>query len=140
MRLPELSIGMSRTIQKIITEEDTALYFGSGSIKDLLATPVLSALMIEAAVSLVDPLLPDNYITIGKFLSINHIQPTIKGMTVTVVASISEFQNNRLIFEIKAYDEIGEIGSGCHERYIVNHRLLREKVSKRTERLESQPK
>lgn len=136
MRLPELSVGMSKAIQKKITEEDTALYFGSGSIKDLLATPILSALMIEAAVSLVDPLLPDNYITIGKFLSIEHLQPTVKGMTVTVKASISEVENNRIIFEIKAYDELGEIGSGCHERYIVNYNLLMEKVSKRTERLQ----
>lgn len=139
MRLPVLNIGMSKTIQKKITEEDTALYFGSGSIKDLLATPVLSALMIEAAVSVVDPLLPDNYITIGKSLSIDHFQPTVKDMTVTVNASISEIENNKIVFQLKAYDELGEIGSGYHERHIVNHSLLREKVSKRIERLKSQP-
>lgn len=139
MKFSELTIGMSKTIQKVITEEDTALYFGNGSIKDLLATPVLSALMIEASVSVVDPLLPDDYITIGKYLSIQHSEPTIKGMTVTVKSSISEIDNNRIIFTIKAYDELGEIGSGTHERYIVNYNLLRQKIDKRTERLAPQP-
>lgn len=140
MKFSELTLGMSKTIQKEITEEDTALYFGNGSIQDLLATPVLSALMIEASVSVVDPLLPDDYITIGKYLSIEHSEPTVKGMTVTVKSSISEIDNNRIIFTIKAYDELGEIGSGIHERYIVNNNLLRQKVKKRTERLASQPK
>lgn len=140
MKFNKISVGMSKTMQKEITEEDTALYFGNGSIRDLLATPVLSALMIEAAASLVDPLLPDDYITIGKFLSIEHLEPTIKGMTVTVNASITEIDNNRITFTIKAYDELGQIGSGIHERYIVKYSLLKQKVNKRTERLISQPK
>jgi len=140
MKFTDLSIGMSKTIQKVITEEDTALHFGNGSLQDLLATPVLAALMIEASVSVVDPLLPDEYITIGKYLSINHSEPTVKGMTVTVKSTISEIDNNRIVFTTKAYDELGEIGSGTHERYIVNNNLLRQKVNKRTERIASQPK
>ena len=127
MRFPAVKVGISQTIQKEITEKDTALYFGSGSIEDFLATPVLSALMIEAAVSAVDPLLPDGYITIGRFLSIEHLEPTTKGMTVTVKAEISEIDNNRINFTIMAYDELGIIGKGIHERYIVNHSLLKQK-------------
>ncbi|SHI60302.1 thioesterase family protein [Lutispora thermophila] len=140
MKFCNINAGMSKTMQKEITEEDTALYYGSGSIQDLLATPVLSALMIEAAVSVVDPLLPDGYMTIGKYLSIEHLEPTVKGMTVTVNASIIEIENNKITFAIKAYDELGQIGSGIHERYIVNYSLLKQKVSQRTERLTPQPK
>ena len=96
MILSNLEPGLFKAIQKKITEADTAMNFGSGAIKDLLATPALAALMIEAAVQLVDPLLPDNYFTIGKVLNINHLQPTTKGMEVTVSATIKEIKNNKI--------------------------------------------
>lgn len=136
MRFSEYKIGMTKTIQKVVTEEDTAHYYGSGVLKDLLATPVLTALMIETAVSLVDPLLPAEYISIGRTVSIEHLQPTILGMTVTVEATISEIDNNRIAIDIKAYDELGEIGRGQHERYIVKYDILMEKVQYRCHSLD----
>ncbi len=139
MIFPKLNVGMSKAIQKKITEEDTAINFGSGAIKDLLSTPVLAALMIEAAVTLVDPLLPENYITIGKILNIDHLHATTKGMIVTVNASIIEIDETRVVLDIAAFDELGEIGIGHHERYIVNNDLLNHRVEKRTEILRPQP-
>ncbi|TJX14751.1 hypothetical protein E9840_04970 [Tissierella creatinini] len=139
MIFPKLNVGISKAIQKKITEEDTAINFGSGAIKDLLATPILAALMIEAAVTLVDPLLPENYITIGKILNIDHLHATTKGMIVTVNASIIEIDETRVVFDIVAFDELGEIGIGHHERYIVNNDLLNHRVEKRTEILRPQP-
>ncbi|MGI6584591.1 MAG: hypothetical protein GX301_10455 [Gracilibacteraceae bacterium] len=53
MKIPEFSTGMSKSVQKVISKEDTALNFGSGALKTLLATPTLAALMIEAAVNVI---------------------------------------------------------------------------------------
>jgi len=131
MKLPELKIGMSGIVQKVITREDAALNYGSGSLDNLLATPVLVALMIESAVKAVDPILPEGCITIGKSIEVEHSNPTMVGMTVTVQAKLVEFNGTRLLFEIRAYDEVGEIGKGCHERYIVNHSRLMNKVFER---------
>ncbi len=139
MKFSEYKIGMSKAIQKVVTEEDTAHYYGSGVLKDLLATPVLTALMIEAAVSLVDPLLSEGYITIGRTLSIEHLQPTVPGMTVTVEATISEIDENRIFFDIIAYDELGEVGKGQHERYIVKYDILMGKVQNRCHSLNPRP-
>lgn len=139
MRFSEFKTGMSKSMQKVVTEKDTAHYYGSGALKELLATPVLTALMIETAVSLVDPLLPDEYISIGRTFSLEHIQPTVLGMTVTVEASISEIENNRIALEIKAYDELGLIGKGYHERYIVKYDSLMEKVKHRCDPLNPRP-
>ncbi|MDI3534847.1 MAG: fluoroacetyl-CoA thioesterase [Thermosediminibacterales bacterium] len=121
MKVPEIKPNSSATVQKLITEADTALHLGSGALKTLLATPTLSALMIEAAVKAVDHQLPKGLITIGKTLTITHNEPTTQGMTVTVKAKLIEVSGNRLRFNIYAYDEIGLIGSGCHDRYIVSH-------------------
>lgn len=137
MKLPELKIGVSRSVQKVITRDDTALNFGSGALNDLLATPTLAALMIEASVKLIDPLLPDGYITIGKTIEIEHENPTKEGMSVTVTSKLLEVDSNRLSFEIIAYDELGRIGSGYHERHIVKHDILMEKLNERLKPIQS---
>ena len=139
MKIPELKIGMSTSIKKVITREDTALNFGSGALNNLLATPTLAALMIEASVKLIDPLLPEGHITIGKTLEIEHENPTIEGVTVTVTAKLLEVNGSRLSLEIVAADEIGKIGTGYHERYIVAQNLLMNKVRERFSIIESRP-
>ncbi|MHB1393306.1 MAG: thioesterase family protein [Clostridia bacterium] len=139
MKISELEIGMSKSVQKVITREDTALNFGSGALNNLLATPTLAALMIEAAVKLIDPLLPEGYITIGKMIEIEHEHPTKEGMTVTVTAKLVEVNDSRLSLEIIAYDELGRIGSGYHERRIVKQEILLNKVEERFSILQSRP-
>lgn len=140
MRIEKLQKGMSESVQKVITTKDTALNFGSGALKDLLATPTLVALMIEAAVNVVDPLLPDGYITVGKATNIIHSDSTIKGMTVTVKATIAEIDRNKIVFVITAFDELGEVGKGVHERYIVEYDKFMKKAADRAKVLESKMK
>jgi len=139
MKLPDLKVGISTSVQKVITREDTALNFGSGALDNLLATPTLAALMIEASVKLIDPLLPESYITIGKTLEIEHENPTKEGITVTVTARLLELVGNRVSLEITAADEIGRIGVGYHERYIVAKDILMNKVDERFSLLQSRP-
>lgn len=139
MKITELKTGMTKSVQKVITRDDTALNFGSGALNNLLATPTLAALMIEAAVKLVDPLLPEGYITIGKTIEIEHENPTIQGMTATVTAKLVEINEGRLSLEIIAFDELGRIGSGYHERQIVKYDILMDKVEERFRPLQSRP-
>lgn len=131
MRIPDFELGMTKTVQKTITQEDTALNYGNGALKHMLATPTLAALMIEAAVDMIDINLPDGYITVGKRLNIEHTDPTIEGMTVTVQAKLVSIQNTKLTFEIIAYDELGQIGNGVHDRYIVNYNTIMTNVDER---------
>ncbi len=138
MNFDQIKAGMEKSIQKEITKEDTALNFGSGALETLLASPTLAALMIEAAVGAVDPELPDGYITVGQFLEITHVNPTIEGMTVTVDAKIIEVDGTKVTFEINAFDELGLIGSGRHIRYIVQHETLLKKAKERCKAVDNQ--
>jgi fluoroacetyl-CoA thioesterase len=125
-----LKTGISKTVQKTITEAHT-LAFGRGALTELLATPSLTALMIEAAISAVDPVLPEGYVTVGKSTAVSYQHPTIIGMTVTVVASIAEIDTNRIVFEITAFDELGQIARGKHERIIVDAVTFMQKAHRR---------
>ncbi|MPN32908.1 Fluoroacetyl-CoA thioesterase [bioreactor metagenome] len=96
--------------------------------------------MIEAAVQAVDPYLPKSYISVGKALQITHLQPTTMGMMVTVKAELTQVDGGKLHFEITAYDELGEIGKGWHERIIVNRDRFMEKIRQRVTPLEEKLK
>ena len=64
--------GMTTTLQKKIGLDDIALNYGSGKIENLLATPKLVAFMVEACARLIDPTLPDGFVTVGHGISIEH--------------------------------------------------------------------
>ena len=125
----DLKVGTRKTLQKTITGEKSALNYGNGSLQNMPATPTLTALMIEASVSAVDLELPEGYLTVGKSLTIIHDNPTLEGTTITIEAILSNIEGSKLFFEINVYDEVGKIGTGKHERCIVNYGSLVSKVN-----------
>ena len=137
MEFPEIRPGLELSVQKLITEKDTALEFGTGHITDLFATPLLAALMIEASVKLIDNHIPEGYISVGKLLNLTHDNPTVLGMTVTVDAIVESVEKNKVSLSIHAYDEIGPVGTGKHVRIIVNRDTFIEKVESRCRSMEN---
>lgn len=127
----KLYIGMSKTMQKKITIDDTALNFGSGRIEDLFATPRLVAFMVEVCAQLIDPIMPEGFVTVGNQISVNHDKPSLIGATVTISVRIVGFESGNFLFEMEAYDEFGKIGSGSHARSIVNYQSLMSKANER---------
>ena len=127
----KIKVGTVQIFQKVVTREDTALNYGSGVHKNLLATPSLVAFMIECTTKMVDSKLPGGYVTIGKSLSVDHLAPTAKELSVTVEATLKEVDINRLSFDITVWDEIGIVATGTHERYIVKYDNFMEKVEER---------
>jgi predicted thioesterase len=136
-QLPKIEVESSLNIQKQEEKKDTALNYGNGQLDNLLATQSLVALMIEASVKLIDSNLPEGLISVGKALQVLHENPTILGLTVSVNVTVKKYDGRKVLLEIKAYDEVGQIGTGLHERVIVNKKLLLEKANKRADKLES---
>lgn len=128
-----LKAGDTKVVQITVSLEDTALNYGSGQLEHLFATPKLVALMIEASVKLIDPKLPDELISIGKHVEVDHLAPTALSQIVTLEVKITSLALPIIQLEMKAYDEIGLIGTGRHSRYIVNKRNLLEKAYARIE-------
>jgi len=101
-----------------VTNDNTALKFGSGSV-DVFGTPAMIAIMEEASINTVDKNLPDGFATVGIELSIKHIAATPKGMNITASAELTEIDSKRLVFKVEAFDEVEKIGEGAHQRYII---------------------
>lgn len=115
----KLHKGMKAMVEKRVTEEDTALSFGSGGVK-VFATPMMVGIMENAALKAVDDHLPGGYATVGTHLDIKHMAATPVGMSVRAEAELIEVEGKRLKFRVVAYDELEAIGEGFHSRAIIN--------------------
>lgn len=126
-----LTAGISQILQRTVEKKHTGGSYGGGSMEDLLATPAYVDLMIRAAVQAVDHRLPKGYISVGRSMEFTHEAPTGTGMSVSIRATVAEVRGNRLFFDIIASDELGEIGTGRHERVVVNRDEWEKKVQER---------
>lgn len=127
--------GITAQITRTITEEDTAEKVKSGSLP-VLATPMLSAAMEEAAVKALAPFLSGHETTVGGSISLIHKAPTLPGRTITVTATVTEVRGKKISFHITASDENGDIGEADHDRFLVDSVKFMEKAEKRNERRE----
>lgn len=123
-----LNKGMSFEIEKTVTNNDTAIRFGSGEVS-VLGTPVMIGWMENAALNAVKAMLPRGYDTVGTAVNISHKAATPVGMRVRVVAELIEVDERALKFKVKAYDEIDKIGEGTHDRAIVEVDKFLKKVN-----------
>lgn len=115
----DLAPGLSGTAHVTVTDDLTAQTFASGTVA-VYATPAMIALIEAAAVAALDGHLPDGATTVGTRLDVRHLAATPVGMRVTATATLTEVDGRRLVFEISASDAVEPIGSGTHERFIVD--------------------
>ena len=114
-----LKTGMHAKLEIKVENKHTASALGSGGI-DVLATPMMIALMEGASMKAVQPSLADNESTVGTLVNVTHTAATPVGMNAWAQGKLVQIDGKRLVFEVSAYDESGLIGEGMHERFIIN--------------------
>lgn len=114
----ELQNGMEFSAIVVVNENNTAKAVGSGSLA-VFATPMMIALMEQAAAGCVQPALPQGQSTVGTEISVTHTAPTAVGKTVTATAKLVEVDRRRLVFEVKAEVDGEIIGQGTHQRFVI---------------------
>lgn len=114
----ELIVGIKG--KKVITVDSkvSAMAAASGEM-DVFGTPYVIALMEQTADVSVRPYLEDGCATVGTVVNIKHIAATPMGMEAYAVSELIEVDGRRLVFKVEAYDEVGLIAEGLHERFII---------------------
>ena len=135
VEMKPIEIGKNLIIQRRVTSEDTSLNYGSGKIENLFATPRLVAMMVEASSMLIDKELPEGFVSVGKHVEVDHFKPTLIGGTISVEVKVIEATEAKIVLEMEAFDEVGKIGEGKHERILVNQMKLVEKAAEREKQL-----
>jgi len=122
-----LSAGLTGEVSVTVTDDLTAAALGSGNLR-VYSTPAMIALLEAASIRALRDHLPEGYTSVGTGLNVRHLAATPVGMTVTARATLKEVDGRRLVFEVTASDEVELIGTGTHERFIVDHQRFEERV------------
>lgn len=120
--------GTSGQVRRIVDQSSSAKTVGSGTL-NVLATPILIALMEEAAWTCVAKDLETGMGTVGTLMNIKHLSATPLGMEVTATATLRQADGRRLVFDVSASDATGIIGEGVHERFIIDETKFQAKAN-----------
>jgi len=119
-----IEIGKTGSAKMTVTENDTAKAVVGGNL-DVLATPVLMALMEKAALAAADGTLRSSEITVGASASIEHTTIAPLGSIVIAVARIMAVRGPKVTFDVIAGDGRREVAKGIVVfKYVDEKRFL----------------
>lgn len=116
----EIPVGASGRAERTVTDQNTALAVGSGSLP-VFATPIMAAMMEEAAAKALESYLEPGQGSVGTHLDISHDSATPLGMQVWAEATVTQVEGRAVTFSVAAYDEAGPIGKGTHQRFLIQN-------------------
>ncbi len=120
--------GLSAEVQLTVTEADTALAIGSGTVP-VLATPRVVALCEETSVRAVEDDLEPGTTTVGMRVQLDHLAPTPVGQTVSCEATLESMAGRRVTFTVSVNDARGLVAAGKITRVIVDVERFLEKAN-----------
>ena len=113
-----ITVGLKGRAETVVTESNTAAAVGSGLVP-VFATPFMIAIMENAAVNALLPHLAEDEGSVGTHLNVSHDAATPIGMKVWADAEVIAVDGKKITFSVTAFDEVGPIGKGTHERFII---------------------
>lgn len=116
-----IEIGLKHTSELTVTDDVTAITVGSGDMP-VLATPMMMALMENAAMLAVVDELPEGCTTVGGHIESSHLKPSKIGDVVRAVAEVTKVDGKKIEFKVAAYSGNTLLGEGTHLRFIVDRK------------------
>lgn len=102
---------------------------------DIFSTPNLVLLLEEAAIEALAPHLGEDQASVGTKVEVAHTAATLLGQTVTATATVTEVDRRRVVFSIRVVDDVEEIGSGTHERFVIDVPGFEDRLAQKSARL-----
>lgn len=114
-----IEIGQKHTSELTVSEAVTAMAVGSGDMP-VLATPMMLALMENAAMLAVRDELPEGCTTVGGHLESSHLRPSKIGDVVRATAEVTKVDGKKIEFRVSAHSGDSLLGEGTHLRFVVD--------------------
>ncbi len=112
--------GARGSFSLVVIPEHLANRFKDAMLPPVLATPVMIMVMENAALNAMKPYLDASESALGTRVDVRHLAATPAGRSVTGEAEVTEVDERRVVFTIRAKDGTEVIGIGTHERMIID--------------------
>jgi predicted thioesterase len=73
--------------------------------------------------------------SVGTEIAIKHLAPTPLGMSVKITATVISVEGRRVVFEVSAKDDIEQISTGTHSRFVVDVKKTIERLKAKAAKL-----
>ncbi len=129
--MKDIPVGMKGTYAVDVTIENTASRVRSGGVPTF-STPSMVAGMECCCSNSMLPYLDEGQGSVGIRIEVRHMASTPIGMHVRFESEVIERDRRRLVFRVKAFDEIEQVGEGIHERFVIDtDKFLGKSVAKK---------
>lgn len=135
-----LKEGMNHEFKFVVPESKTVpnLYPESPEFQNMpevFATGFMVGLVEWTCIQAINPHIDwPNEQTVGIHVNLSHTAPTPPGIEIRVKVTLLEIHGRRLLFAVEAHDEMDEICSGTHERFIIDPTKFNAKVNEKIQR------
>jgi fluoroacetyl-CoA thioesterase len=124
-----IPLGTKGTFTLVVAPQHLANQFKDSILPQVLATPVMILTMENAALNAIREFLEPNESAVGTGVNIRHLAATPVGHRVHAEAEVTEVDGRRIAFRVSAHDETEEIGSGTHQRMVVDLSRLNDRLA-----------
>jgi len=128
----EIPLGASGTSMLRVQPEHLANRFKDAILPEVLATPVMILIMENAALNAVRPFLDTGESAVGTAVDVKHFAATPVGREVCATAEVVNVEGKRVDFKVSASDGKQEIGSGTHQRIVIDLRSFNERLAEKS--------
>lgn len=73
--------------------------------------------------------------SVGVEIAVKHLAPTLMGMTVEVTVHVVAVEGRKVMFEATVKDEVEDVGSGRHTRFVIDKARTFERLKTKAARL-----
>jgi fluoroacetyl-CoA thioesterase len=115
-----IPVGAKGSFSLVVAPDHLANRFKDAMLPPVLATPVMIMMMENAALNAIKPYLDEGESAVGVRVDIVHQAATTEGVRVTASAEVTKVDGPRIDFRIEATDGTQVIGTGTHERRVIN--------------------
>jgi fluoroacetyl-CoA thioesterase len=115
-----IPVGAKGSYTLKVTPAHLANQFKDTSLPPVFATPMMVTAMENAALNAVRDYLDPGESAVGTLVNVRHLAATPAGHHITADAEVTKVDGRRIEFNVSARDETEEIGSGTHERMVVD--------------------
>jgi len=129
--MTSISVGANGSFTLVVTVEHLANRFKDAILPPVLATPVMIMAMENAALNAIKPFLGTGESAVGTHVDVLHLAATPVGRQVVASAQVTKVDGRRIEFKIEATDGVAPIGSGTHERMIIDMRRFLERLNQK---------
>jgi fluoroacetyl-CoA thioesterase len=117
-----------------VLPEHLANQFKDAMLPQVLATPVMIMMMENAALNAIRPYLEPGESAVGAAIDVRHLAATPVGHAVRAEAEVTRVEGRRIEFKVSARDELEEIGSGTHQRAVIDLRSFNDRLAGKEKR------